>query len=132
MTSVEIIEKLYEAFKSKDYDLFRSICDTDIEWIQNKGFPKGGYHHGADAVIKNVFKQFEQEWIYFKYNIDEMFESRDGSRVTVIGAYLGEHKQTRKFVKAAAAHIYEIENRKIKRFRQYTDTAVITAATHSS
>jgi ketosteroid isomerase-like protein len=128
MTPIEIIKNLYSAFRGKDYDAFRALCSEDIEWIQNKGFPKGGHHHGADAVIKNVFKQFEKDWNYFKFQVEEMFESQDGSKVTVIGAYLGEHKQTGKTVEAPAVHIYEVESRKVKRFRQFTDTAMITAA----
>jgi len=128
MTSVEIIENLYSAFRNKDYDSFRTLCSEDVEWIQNEGFPKGGHHRGADAVIKNVFQQFDEDWTYFKYRIDEMFESRDGSRVVVVGAYLGEHRQTCKTIEAAAVHLYDLENHKVKRFRQFTDTAMITSA----
>ena len=128
MTSVEIIENLYSAFRNKDYDSFRTLCSEDVEWIQNEGFPKGGHHRGADAVIKNVFQQFDEDWTYFKYRIDEMFESRDGSRVVVVGAYLGEHRQTCKTIEAAAVHLYDLENHKLKRFRQFTDTAMITSA----
>jgi ketosteroid isomerase-like protein len=128
MTSVEIIENLYSAFRNKNYDSFRTLCSKDIEWIQNEGFPKGGHHHGADEVIKNVFQQFEKDWTYFKFRIDEMLESRDSSRVFVVGAYLGEHQQTHKTIEAASVHLYDIENQKVKRFRQFTDTAIITSA----
>ncbi len=131
MTSTKIIESLYNAFKSKNYDLFRKICDADVEWIQNKGFPNGGHHRGADAVIQNVFEKFKDDWEYFKFDIEDLFESRDGSKVIVVGAYLGEHQQTRKKFEAAAVHIYEIENQKVKRFRQFADTAVIAAAAPS-
>jgi ketosteroid isomerase-like protein len=130
MSSLEIIENLYSAFRGKDYDAFRALCSDDIEWIQNEGFPKGGRFHGASAVIKNVFQQFDKDWTYFKFRIDEMFESGDGSRVVVVGAYLGEHRQTRKTIEAAAVHLYDLENHKVKRFRQFADTAVITAALH--
>lgn len=128
MSSIHIIENLYSAFRKQDYDAFSALCSEDMEWIQNKGFPKGGHHHGADAVIKNVFQQFGKDWSYFKFQVEEMFESQDGSKVTAIGAYMGEHKQTRKTVEAAAVHIYEIENQKVKRFRQFADTAMVTAA----
>ena len=60
MSSINIIETLYSAFRDKDYDAFRALCSKDIEWIQNKGFPKGGHYHGADAVIKNVFQQLKK------------------------------------------------------------------------
>lgn len=128
MNSIEIIENLYRASQSKDFDAFRALCSKDIEWIQCIGFPNGGHHYGADAVIKNVFKQFEKDWESFRFKADEMFESREGSRVTVIGAYIGKHKLTHQGVTAATAHLFEIENRKVKKFRQFTDTAVIRAA----
>ena len=131
MSSIKIIENLYRAFRTKDYDSFRALCSEDVEWIQNKGFPNAGHHHGADAVIKNVFDQFEKDWNYFKFSMEDMFESRDGSKVTVIGAYVGEHKRTGRKMEAAAAHIYEIKNLKVKRFRQFADTAVIVAAMES-
>ena len=129
MTSIEIVENLYHAFQTKDFDSFRAICAEDLEWIQNRGFPKGGHHRGADAVILNVFQQFEQDWTYFRFEKEEIFESEDGSRVTVIGSYIGKHKQTQKTVTAAAVHIFDLEFKKIKKFRQFTDTALIQSAT---
>ena len=128
MSSIEIIETLYRAFESKDYELFSKICDADIEWIQNKGFPNGGHHHGTEAVIQNVFKRFDNDWGYFKFDIEEMVESKDGSKVIVTGSYLGRHKRTRKLLEASAAHYYAIENQKVKRFQQFADTAMIVAA----
>ena len=128
MSSIEIIETLYRAFESKDYELFSKICDADIEWIQNKGFPNGGHHHGTEAVIQNVFKRFNDDWEYFKFDIEEMVESQDGSKVIVTGVYRGRYKRTQKLLEASAAHLYEIENQKVKRFQQFADTAVITAA----
>ncbi len=129
MSSINIIETFYRAFQNQDYDSFRGICSDDVEWIQNKGFPNGSHNHGADAVINNVWKQFGKDWSYFKFQVEEIFESQDGSKVTAIGAYLGEHKQTLKTVEAAAAHIFDIDHTKIKRFRQFTDTVLIKSAT---
>jgi len=108
MTAIEIIENLYSTLQSKDYDAFRALCSENLEWIQNRGFPKGGHHHGVDAVIKNVFQQFEKDWNIFKFEMKELFQSGDGTKVTVIGSYIGEHKQTRKTVDAAAVHIFEL------------------------
>ena len=128
MTAMEIIENLYSTLQNKDYGAFRELCSENLEWIQNKGFPKGGHHHGADAVIKNVFQQFEKDWNTFKFKRKELFESKDGTKVTVIGSYIGEHKQTRKTVDAATVHIFELKHSKVRRFRQFTDTATIRAA----
>ncbi|MCH7500752.1 MAG: nuclear transport factor 2 family protein [Nitrospinae bacterium] len=128
MTSTEIIESLYSAFQRKDYDAFRALCSEDIEWVQNIVFPNGGHHFGAEAVIENVFKQFDKDWEYFQFKIEDIFECQGGAQVTVVGAYIGKHKLTNKGVAASTAHVFEIENQKVKKFRQFTDTALITAA----
>ncbi len=129
MSNIKLIETLYSSFKNKDYDLIRKLCADDLEWIQNAGFPNGAHHRGIDSVVDNVFKRFNDEWDYFKFEIEDMFESKDDSQVVVLGAYVGRHKTTQKEMKAAAVHLYEIENQKIKKFRQFADTAVIVAAT---
>jgi len=131
MSSIQIIKTLYKAFKRKDNELFRKICDEDIEWIQNKGFPNGGHYHGADAVIQKVFQRLNDDWQDFKFKIEDMYEVKDSSKVFVIGTYIGKHKQTQKKIDASAVHFYEIENQRVKRFRQFTDTAVIVAAIES-
>ena len=131
MSSIMIIETLYRAFKNEDYDLFREVSDDDLEWIQNKGFPHGGHHHGPEAVIQNVFKRYDDDWEYFKFSIEDMWESKDGSRVFVTGTYVGKHRRTGKKIEASAAHVYKIENRKVKQFRQFADTAVIVSAIES-
>ena len=128
MSSIEIIENLYSAFRTKDYDAFRALCSEDVEWIQSIGFPNSGHHYGAEAVIENVFKQFEKDWEFFQFKIANMFECNGGSQVAVIGAYIGQHKLTNKGVAASTAHFFEIENQKVKKFRQFTDTALIIAA----
>ena len=131
MSSIEIIETLYRAFENKDYELFRSICDADIVWIQNKGYPHGCNYHGAEAVIQNVFKRFNDDWEYFEFAIEDMVECKDGLKVIVTGTYLGRHKRTQKLLEASAAHHYTIENQKVKRFQQFADTALIVAAIES-
>jgi hypothetical protein len=66
-SNVEIIQELYRSFKEKDYDSFKVICDKDISWRQNPGFPKGGSYHGAEEVINNVFKAFDDSWENWKF-----------------------------------------------------------------
>ena len=47
----------------------------------------------------------------------------------VLGNYTGRHKETGKSMRAATAHVFDIRNGRIRRFRQYTDTAIIRDAT---
>ena len=127
MSNVDVIRRLYESFQAKDYGEFKRLCDSDLEWIQNEGFPNGGRHRGADQVVENVFRSFAKHWDQWSFAIQEILDA--GDHVIVLGEYSGRHKETGKSFRAAAAHVYNLRNGLVHRFRQYTDTAVIRDAT---
>lgn len=126
VSNKDIVEELYDVFRSKDYDAFRRICTPDLEWIQNEGFPHGATHRGPDAVINNVFNAFHHEWDTFSFRIEQLFDA--GTTVIVLGAYVGRHRATQKDMRAAAAHVYDLRDGKIFRFRMFADTKTIWAA----
>jgi len=120
MTNIETIQELYRCFREKDYENFRMICTDDLEWIQNRGFPNGAIRKGADAVIEGVFEGNRNEWQGFAYQIETFLNA--GSSVVVIGQYEGRHCRTKKHMQAAAAHIYDLREGKVCRFRMFADT----------
>lgn len=123
MTNIDVIKQLYRTFQEKNYDGFRLICSPNLEWIQNEGFPNGSTHYGADAVIDNVFKAFNNDWEPWKFEIEEYLDS--GNSIVVIGFYEGVHQTSKKSFRSNAAHVYDLVNGKITRFRQFADTKVI-------
>jgi uncharacterized protein len=123
MRGVELIRELYRAFREKDDYAFRRLCSPEIEWIQNEGFPGGATRRGADEVIEGVFKSFDAEWEGWRFQIDEYFDA--GRSVIVLGNYEGIHRDSGKLLRAAAAHVYDVADGRITRFRQYTDTKTI-------
>lgn len=123
MSNIEVIQELYRTFKDKDYEGFRQICSPNLEWIQNEGFPKGSTNYGADAVIENVFKAFNNDWEFWKFQIKEYLNA--GNSVIVIGFYEGVHQVSKKSFRSNAAHVYDLVNGKVTRFRQFADTKVI-------
>ena len=120
MTNIKVIEELYRCFREKDDEGFRRICTDDIQWIQNSGFPQGAVRVGAQAVIEGVFRGNRREWDGFAYQIEEMLDA--GSAVVVIGRYEGRHHRTHKSMQAAAAHVYDLRDGKVSRFRMFADT----------
>jgi hypothetical protein len=62
VTNVRIVQALYDAFARRDAETIRRLFHPDIEWVQNEGFPGGGRHVGADAVLNDVFAKFRAEW----------------------------------------------------------------------
>jgi len=115
-----VIRELYRAFKERDDAAFQAICDENIEWRQNPGFPNGRIYIGAEAVIENVFKSFDQTWHAWTFEIEQFYDA--GEAVIVTGRYKGQHKQTGKYFVSEAAHIYTLKGRKVIKFQQYADS----------
>ncbi len=74
-------------------------------------------------VIESVFKGLRHEWDGFSYKIEQMLDA--GSSIVVIGEYQGIHIVSRKSMRAAATHIYDLRDGKISRFRMFADTKPI-------
>jgi ketosteroid isomerase-like protein len=51
-----------------------------------------------------------------------------GDTIVAIGEYHGTYKSTGKSMSAAFAHVYDLRDGRITRFRQFTDTAMLRAA----
>lgn len=120
MSNLEIVQELYRCFQEKDYDGFRAICTEDLECIQNEGFPNSAAWNGADAVIDAVFKGNCAEWENFSYQIVQFLDA--GSSIVAIGNYGGRHHKTKKQMHVAAAHVYDLKDGKVFRFRMFADT----------
>lgn len=127
MTNLETVQQLYDAFSRRDGEAIRRIFHPQIEWIQNEGFPNGGRHVGTEAVLNDVFAKFRVDWERWQVVIHEYLDA--GQSIVVLGEYRGTYKATGKSMVAAFAHVYDLHDGRIVRFRQYTDTAMLRAAT---
>lgn len=123
MNNIEVIRELYRAFREKDYDAFLKITTEDLEWIQNEGFPGGATRKGASEVIEAVFQANDNNWESFAYKIEQFLNASNS--VIVIGSYTGNNRISGKSMSAAAAHIYDLRDGKVCRFRMFADTKII-------
>jgi len=59
MSNLAIVQNAYEAFGRGDIEGVVVALDPDIEWLEGEieGLPYGGAHHGAQAVVDEVFAQ---------------------------------------------------------------------------
>ena len=122
-SNLEVIHELYRSFKEKDYESFKKICDQNIIWSQSPGFPKGNSYKGAEEVVENVFKAFDDSWKEWTFTINKYHEA--GDTIIVTGQYEGKHKITGKRFVSEAVHVYEVKDEKIVSFQQYADSKVI-------
>ncbi|HYG75164.1 MAG TPA: nuclear transport factor 2 family protein [Planctomycetota bacterium] len=126
MSNVEVVQKMYEAFGRSDRVTILDLLDPNVEWVQNDGFPGGGRHFGAEAVLNNVFAKLKREWDVWQAPVSEWLDA--GEIVVAVGEYRGTYKATGRSMKAAFAGLYRVRNGRIVQFRQFTDTARIVEA----
>ncbi len=124
--NLAIVKDLYSAFAARDRERLIALLHPDIEWHQNEGFPNGGRHRGAQVVLDEVLARFRSEWTQWRAEVDEWLDA--GAHIIAIGAYHGTHKQTGRDMRAAFAHVYEVEDGRITGFRQFTDTLMVALA----
>ena len=120
--NVRVAKQTYEAFGRGDVPAVLENFHSDVEWHAAEGLPWGGVHTGPNAVAENVFGAVMAEIDGFALNIDRFIEGNDDV-VLVLGRYSGTGKKGGKSLDAAFAHVWELDDGKLKRFLHYTDTA---------
>ncbi len=126
---VETVRRLYDAFTRRDEPVLREILHERIEWNQMEGFPQGGRWIGVDEVFERVFKPFRQRWRSWKAETSEIVAVvGQPPRVVAFGRYVGEHEETGRQLEAPFAHVYTIEDGRVTRFEQFTDTLLVSRA----
>ncbi len=126
MNNVELIKSLYQSFAAGDVPAVLQSFGENIEWTEAEGFPYGGTYRGGEAVLQNVFMKFATEWTDFKAVPDEFLDA--GERIVTLGNYSGSYNQTGKSMNVPFAHVWTLENGKIVKFVQYTDTLKVAEA----
>ena len=129
MDNVTLTKDLYDALTRKDEPRLRELLHPKVEWIQCAGFPGGGHRRSADEVLEKVFGALQSEWKDFRVVVDEYLDA--GGSVVVLGKYAGTHSETGRSMEAVFAHVYDLEDGRIVRFRQYADTVPIVEARSS-
>jgi ketosteroid isomerase-like protein len=119
--SVEVVRGIYEAFGRGDVPAVLGAFAADIEWHEAEGLPYGGVYHSPDEVAQNVFGPLVEDVSDFAVAPEEFIPS--GDTVAVVARYTGTGKATGKALSLPAAHVWDVRDGKIARFRQFIDTA---------
>ncbi len=124
--NVTVVRELYKAFSEKDETALRELLHPDVEWVQCRGFPGGGHHHGVEEVLEKVFRALRRDWKDWRVEVEEYLDA--GKSVVALGYYAGTHTITDRPMKAVFAHVYDVDIGRITRFRQFTDTHELVKA----
>jgi ketosteroid isomerase-like protein len=125
MTSaIETVQEFYAALGRGDAPAALGLMAEDIEWTAMWHYRVDG--RGPHKVAEFVLMPLMQEWSSFALIPADYIV--DGSRVVSLGRFVGVHGGSGKTVDAAYAHVWDVTDGKIQRFRQYIDTLAIAEA----
>ena len=128
MSNVQVVRSLYEAFARGDAPTAFALMDPGIVWNEAENFPYADRNPyvGPMAIGEGVFMRLATEWDGFQAVPEELLDA--GDTVVALGRYKATHRATGTAINAQFAHVWRVNNGKITRFQQYTDTAQATRA----
>ena len=118
--SVETVRGLYEAFGRGDVPAALGLMSEDIEWHEADGMPYGGVYHGPQQVAEKVFGPITTDVEGFAVSPQQLIAS--GDTVVAVVRYTGTGKMSGKPLDLEVVHIWDVQDGKLARFRQFIDT----------
>jgi ketosteroid isomerase-like protein len=126
VTPLRIIEDHYAASARGDLDGMLAPFAPDVEWIEMAGFPYAGTYRGPAAVREGVFERLGAEWVGYQAVAEDLVA--DGEHVVAFGTYSGTYRATGKAMRARFVHHWTVQDGRVVRFEQFTDTHLVRQA----
>ena len=123
----EAIKAHYDGSDRGDLAAMMAPITRDTRWTEMAGFPYAGTYVGADAIIAGVFKRIAEEWTGYKFVLERLIDG--GTTIIGIGTYSGHYKSTGKAMTARVVHVWDMDDGRVVRFEQFTDTRLVADAT---
>jgi len=120
--NTDMVKGLYDAFAKGDVPAVLGAFDSEIQWREADGFlyADGNPYVGPQAVAEGVFQRIVSDVENFAVTPTNIIDG--GHTVVVEGRYTGTMKATGASVDAQSVHVWGLQNGKVVRFQQYTDT----------
>lgn len=128
-TRTQLIQSIYAAFGRGDAGAVLAAFDARIVWNEAEHFVYADRnpYNGPQQVAEGVFGRIMAEWEGFTLVTQQFVEQ--GDVVVSTGRYRATCKATGVPVDAQFAHVWTVQNGKVTRFQQYTDTLQFARAT---
>jgi hypothetical protein len=123
-TPTETVRQFYAALGSGDAPRALGLMAADIEWNTMWHYKVQG--RGPQRVAEGLLMPLMKEWREFKLVATDFIT--EGDTVVSLGRFTGTHGTTGKLADAGYAHIWNVANGRITRFRQFIDTLAVAEA----
>lgn len=127
---VELVQSAYAAIGSGDVASFFATMSEDVDWFESEGMPFGGHYRGSAQVGESVLGPLFADFPDFTVTPEEFIGQ--GPTVAVVVRYRGTASRTQAPLDASAVHVWDVEDGRIVRFRQFFDTVKYREATGAS
>jgi ketosteroid isomerase-like protein len=130
--NIQTVQDAYAAFKKGDINGLLNMLTEDVEWITpgpTDVMPAAGTRRGRAGVADFFSTLSKQEDV-------ELFEPEEyiaqGEKVVAINRYRGRIKATGRTAETVVVHVFDMKDGKVKRFREFFDTAAVLPAFSSA
>jgi len=125
-SNLDIIQAHYAASALQDTAAMMADVSPDVRWTEMAGFPCAGTWVGPQQVLDNVFAVLGSAWQGYQFKLESLIDG--GDRIVATGHYHGAYRATGKSMVARVAHVWQLEQGKIVKFEQFTDTLLVAQA----
>jgi len=122
----EVIKAHYAGSDAHDMAAMMAPLTATTAWTEMAGFPCAGTYVGVPAIIEGVFKRLGEEWDGYNFKLERLVDGE--GTIVGIGTYSGTYRKTGKAMTARVVHVWDLEDGKVLRFEQFTDTKLVAAA----
>lgn len=125
---IRTVKEAYSSFKNGDIESLLEALTDDVEWITPGPpdiMPVAGKRRGRKQVAQ-FFTTLEELEDVQSFEVEEVLAQ--GDKVVAMIKYRARVKATGKPVEADLVHVFSFDQGKVKRFREYFDTAAVLDA----
>lgn len=123
---LQIVSEHYAASARQDLAAMMADVAPEATWTEMAGFPCAGTWIGPDQVMAHVFAVLGEEWEGYGFELEQIIDG--GEQLVGVGTYSGVYRKTGKAMRARVTHVWRVQQGKITRFEQFTDTLLVARA----
>ncbi len=122
-TPLDLVRAVYSTHEERDTPGLLELLADDVVWdtAEHHPYAGDGPWHGHEEVVRNVVDPINHDWVDYVTDVEEILDA--GDKIVVTARYRGTYKPTGRRLDAQVCVIYTIEDGRIVRFQQFTDTA---------
>ena len=122
-SNVELVERVYQAFRRRDFPEIFRCCVPDVEVLQSAELPWGGVYRGHEEVMR-YFSTLTRH-ISSSVVLDRMIDA--GDHIVAIGRTRGTVLASGRRFDVPAVHVWHVRDGLIAKFHPYLDTPAMQA-----